>query len=117
MPRQHFYLTNRDEKYLEHKREVLLQRRLEALRNIDLFDSLDQVELQKLAQSLEHRPYAQGDVLFRQGEIDHFLYIIDAGRADLFINDNEGNEAYAFTLEQGAIFGEIGLLDGSERTR
>lgn len=115
MPRQHFYLTNRDESYLEHKREARFAQRLEVLRHIDLFSTLDQMEHQLLARSLEHRPYAQGDYIFREGELDHFLYIINSGRADVFISDDEGNDAYAFSLEQGEIFGEIGLLTGEPR--
>ena len=115
MPRQHFYVTNRDESYLEHKREARFEQRLEALGHIDLFSTLNQSEQQQLARSLEYRPYAQGDFIFRQGELDHFLYIINSGRADVFVSDDEGNDAYAFSLEQGEIFGEIGLLTGEPR--
>lgn len=115
MPRQHFYVTNRDESYLEHKREARFAQRLEALGHIDLFSTLNQSEQQQLARSLEHRPYAEGDFIFRQGELDHFLYIIHSGRADVFISDDEGGDAYAFSLEEGEIFGEIGLLTGEPR--
>jgi len=115
MPRQHLYLTNRDESYLEQKREARFEQRLEALGSIDLFSTLDQMEQKQLAASLGHRPYAQGDVIFRQGERDHFLYLIDSGRADVFVSGDEGDEAYAFSLQEGEIFGEIGLLTGEAR--
>ena len=115
MPRQHFYVTNRDESYLENKREARFEQRLEALGHIDLFSTLNQVEQLQLARSLEYRPYAQGDFIFRLGELDHFLYIINSGRADVFVGDDKGNDAYAFSLEQGEIFGEIGLLTGEPR--
>jgi len=115
MPRQHFYVTNRDESYLENKREARFTQRLEALGHIDLFSTLNQSEQQQLARSLEYRPYAQGDFIFRQGELDHFLYIINSGRADVFVDDDMGNDTYAFSLKQGEIFGEVGLLTGEPR--
>jgi CRP-like cAMP-binding protein len=73
------------------------------------------VEQQQLARNLEHRPYAQGDFIFRQGELDHFLYFINSGRVDVLVRDEVGNDAYAFSLEHGEIFGEIGLLTGEAR--
>ena len=115
MPRQHFYVTNRDESYLESKREARFEQGLAALGHIDLFSTLNQSEQQQLARSLEYRPYAQGDFIFRQGELDHFLYIINSGRADVFVGDDMGNDTYAFSLEQGEIFGEVGLLTGEAR--
>jgi len=115
MPRQHLYLTNKDESYLRHKQEQEFKRRMDAVSCIDLFQSFSQAELETLAQCIEHRPYAEGDIIFRQGDKDHYLYIISAGSAGVYVSEDKGEEHYAFSLEPGEFFGEIGLMTGEPR--
>jgi small-conductance mechanosensitive channel/CRP-like cAMP-binding protein len=115
MPRQHLYLTNRDESYLQHKQDEEFKRRVDAVSGIDLFQSFSPTELESLAQRIEYRPYAQGDVIFRQGEQDHYLYIITAGSVGVYITEGTGEESYAFSLEPGEFFGEVGMMTGESR--
>ena len=115
MPKQHLYLTNRDASYLEQKQEAQHLQRVQLLQGVDLFSTLEPAELESLAVVLEHRPYAEGDVIFRQGDLDFFLYIIISGKVDVFVSNSEVQDVFAFTLQQGEVFGEIGLLTGEER--
>jgi len=115
MPKQHFYLTNRDESYREQKQEAALQHAIDAMSQVDLFHSLSGPELESLCHSLENRPYAEHDVIFRQGDIDSRLYVITAGRVAVYICDESGKENYAFSLGPGEFFGETGLMTGEPR--
>jgi len=112
MPRQHLYLTNRDESYLQHKQDEEFKRRVDAVSGIDLFQSFSTAELESLAQRIKYRPYAESDVIFRQGDRDHYLYIITAGSVSVYVSDDTHKENYAYSLKQGEFFGEIGLITG-----
>jgi small-conductance mechanosensitive channel/CRP-like cAMP-binding protein len=115
MPRQHFYLTNKDESYQQHKHDVEISHVIELLSAIDLFQSFSAAELETLAQRVEYRPYAATDVIFRQGDVDPYLYIITAGSVSVYVDDGSGEESCAFSLQPGEIFGEIGLMTGEPR--
>ncbi|NCF18650.1 MAG: mechanosensitive ion channel [Haliea sp.] len=115
MPRQHLYLTKRNESYLHHKQQAEITRRIDALTKVDLFHSLSEEELENLARRIEHRPYATDDFIFRQGDIDHHLYIITEGKADVTLRNDSGQECFAFSLDPGEFFGEIGMMTGDPR--
>jgi small-conductance mechanosensitive channel/CRP-like cAMP-binding protein len=115
MPRQHFHLTNRDESYLEQKHLKEVSHRREMISQIDLFRSFSPEELDTLADRLKVRPYAESDVIFRQGDLDHYLYIITEGEVSLHIRGAGDEEVYALSLQPGDIFGEIGLMTGEPR--
>lgn len=114
-PRQHLYLTNKDQAYVANKHSQDLTHSIKAISHIDLFQSLSVEELDKLANGMEYRPYAEGDAIFHQGEIDPYLYVLTDGKVDIFITDDKGVENYAFTLNQGDTFGEIGVMTGEAR--
>ena len=97
-----------------HEREV--ERRLTALDPMDLFTSLTEAERRIIAERLTYSPFAQGEIITRQGNVAHWLYILTAGEADIVI-DAEGNERrFINTLGAGSFFGEAGLLTGAPRS-
>lgn len=112
MPRQHLYLTNKDESYLQHKQDQERRCRIDAVSDIDLFQSFSTTELESLAFCMAYRRYAQGGFVFRQGDQDHQLYIITAGTAGVYVDSDTAEESYAFSLQPGEFFGEIGLMTG-----
>lgn len=115
MPRQHLYLTNRDESYLERKHDREIARRMEAVSGIDLFGNFSRGELHTLAERMEYRPYAKDDIIFKEGDLDYRLYVITEGEASFHVIGPEGEENYAFSLSTGEIFGEVGLMTGEPR--
>jgi small-conductance mechanosensitive channel len=115
MPKQHLYLTNRDEPYLEQKREAELRHRVQTLSDIDLFHAFSTEELEHLARHMDHRPYAEGDTIFQKGEHDPYLYIITQGQASVHVEDAQGAEQHAFSLGPGEFLGEVGLMTGKPR--
>lgn len=103
----------------EHRREVHereVERRLTALNPVDLFTSLTEAERRIIALRLTYSPFAQGEIITRQGNVAHWLYILTAGEADIVI-DVEGRERrFVNTLGAGSFFGEAGLLTGAPRS-
>ncbi len=103
----------------EHRREVHereIERRLAALHTVELFASLTGDELRTVAERLTYSPFAQGEIITRQGNVAHWLYMLTAGDADIVI-DSEGSERrFVNTLAAGSFFGEAGLLTGAPRS-
>ena len=103
----------------EHRREVHereIARRLAALRTVDLFTGLTEVELATIAERLTYSPFAQGEVITRQGNVAHWLYMLTAGDADIVIDGEAGERRFVNTLAEGSFFGEAGLLTGAPRS-
>src|ERR1700749_4123225 len=55
-------------------------------------------------------------VIFRKGDNGDCLYGILSGRVRIYSNSAEGAEIMLNVMEEGELFGEIALLDGSTRT-
>ncbi len=115
MPKQHLYLTNRDETYVEQKRGEKLEHRLAAISTVDLFRSLAPDELNMLAHKMDYRPYAQGDMIFKQGDSDHRMYVIASGKAGIYVERDGEEDFFAFSLGAGEVLGESGLMTGEAR--
>jgi CRP-like cAMP-binding protein len=67
-------------------------------------------QIQTVARFEPHR------VIFSKGDKGDCLYGILSGRVWIYSNSAEGAEIMLNVLEQGDLFGEIALLDGSTRT-
>ncbi|MCG3203191.1 MAG: hypothetical protein NFCOHLIN_03110 [Gammaproteobacteria bacterium] len=88
--------------------------RRKALDGVDLFASLSEAERSSLVERLVHAPFVRGDTITRQGAVAHWLYIIVAGEADVWME--LGNERqYITTLKTGSVFGEMGMMTGEPR--
>jgi CRP/FNR family cyclic AMP-dependent transcriptional regulator len=89
---------------------------LEALRSVPLFSSLDDEAAAALRRLLgvEHRP--AGAVLFRAGDRGDRMYLIEAGRVRIHIQDAGGDELTLAELGGGDFFGEMSILDGKPRS-
>lgn len=91
-----------------------LQRRMALLGEVDLFESLAPEELRTLALTLVAAPYVKGSSITRQGRVAHWLYLIVAGEADVWVEQN-GKRTHIATLMPGAVFGEMGMMTGEPR--
>lgn len=58
--------------------------------------------------------YANGKVVFSQGDLADAVFYIQEGRANLRVNSEQGKEAIVALLDAGSFFGE-GCLAGQER--
>jgi CRP-like cAMP-binding protein len=95
-----------------HARE--LGRRLKALRGVEVFASFSDEELKALADRLVYAPFARGGVITRQGMVAHWLYILVAGEAEVWL-EQDGERRLLTTLPAGSVVGEMGMLTGEPR--
>lgn len=90
-------------------------RRVTMLRQVDLFRSLTPDELVRLAAHLTHAPFVRGDVVTKQGDVAHWLYLIIGGECDVWRELERGERKHIATLGAGQVFGEMGLMTGEPR--
>ncbi len=61
------------------------------------------------------RTYADGDLIFREGDVGETMYVIQSGRVRISKVTPSGDITVAI-LEEGAHFGEMALFDGGVRS-
>jgi small-conductance mechanosensitive channel/CRP-like cAMP-binding protein len=115
-PQYHLHLTHKDDRYEQNKQLRTIKEQMEALRHVDLFNSLHDDELVKIAEQLVYTPFAQGEIMMKQGTIAHWLYIIISGEADVFLELAEGKRHKVGTVHGGNLLGEMGLMTGDPRS-
>ncbi len=59
--------------------------------------------------------YEPGQVIIRQGEFGDCMYVIQAGRVEVF-QQADGQEIHLASLEQGDFFGEMAIFDRAVRS-
>ena len=89
-------------------------RRVEALARVELFAALTPEERDALASHLVYAPFVAGDIMTRQGDVAHWLYLVVEGEAEVSREGEAGREVVN-TLAAGSVFGEMGLLTGAPR--
>lgn len=96
--------------------QSFLERRLSALRRADLFSSLTEPVLRRLAGSFMERNYAVGTAIVRAEEPGngHF-YVLAEGEVSVLLEATDGKETVLATLHPGDFFGEMSILDEAPR--
>lgn len=88
------------------------ERRLAALRSIDLFRGLSDDERSILAEKLIYAPFANGDVIVRQGAVGQSLYLLIEGEVDMWRDLPDRPRRHLVTVGSGEVLGDIGLITG-----
>ncbi len=89
---------------------------LELLRPLPLFTALTADELGKIAELCESKNFESGEYIFHEGEPGNRLFIIVEGGVRISRQiPGAGEEALA-VLKRGAMFGEMAVLDRSDRS-
>jgi CRP/FNR family cyclic AMP-dependent transcriptional regulator len=86
------------------------------LAEIPFFQFLDEQERVSLAAQLEEVRLPEGQALFHYGEPGDCLYVIRAGKAEVFFKDDTGTRIVLEVAGAGDVVGELSLLDGGPRT-
>lgn len=89
---------------------------LAMLREIKLFELLDDQESAALCGLLETRHYNKGETIFAAGDAGDSLYIVRSGIVQVFIENYEGQKIVLRENLNGDVFGDISLIDGGPRT-
>jgi small-conductance mechanosensitive channel len=115
IPAQAVFVTQESSQRKAEKADQALAQRLEAINHVEFFHALTPDERQRLAVRLVPAPFAPGDVMTKQGEEAHWLYMLIKGRADVIVEDGQGHSRKVGELGPGDIFGEMGLMTGEPR--
>ena len=86
------------------------------LSSVELFKGLTPDLRQQIEAMLVTRKLAKNETLFQKGDEGDGLYIVLEGSIHISSVSSGGKEASFNVLQPGAVFGEIALLDGGERT-
>jgi small-conductance mechanosensitive channel len=114
-PQSTIHSVTRDEAHAQTVRKREHTRRLEILRRVDLFAGFSDDERNEIADRLQYAPFARGDVITKQGDASHWLYIVAFGDAEVLYEPPGGTPRVVGTLHPGQFFGEMGLLAGEAR--
>lgn len=86
------------------------------LSDISFFDLLDDEDRKDLAGVVDYMKLREGETLFHAGEPGESLYIVRSGAVELYVKDTAGQKIVLTVAEEGALFGELSLLDQGPRT-
>ena len=89
---------------------------VDSLRQVPLFESLDDESAKEFCELLETLDSKAETVVFRAGDAGDAMYIIERGRVRICVRAKDGHEVTLATLGSGDFFGEMALLDGQRRS-
>src|SRR5215213_3442039 len=87
-----------------------------ALRQVSLFQALDDEQIHQISLLLKERRYHKGATIFHQGDPGGCLYLVASGRVRIFLNSVDGREATVRFYGPNSAFGEFSVLDGEPRS-
>jgi len=116
IPAQSVFVTEESTERKSTKRDEEITNRLRVLRGVELFQTLSEEELKKIAERLRSAPFTRGEALTRQGAEAHWLYIITNGSAEVTLSIQDGSRKSIAILHTGDFFGEMGLMTGEKRS-
>ncbi len=81
-----------------------------------LFAKLDDAALGAIVAASQDLELRRGDVLFREDEVPDELFVVVSGRIAIANKSIDGRESMVALMEEGDLFGEMGLFDGRGRS-
>ena len=116
IPEHSVHLVQQNERHTVLQQEHELERRCAALKQVEIFASLEAHELRTLAQSVHVTPFAPGDTITRQGSVAQCLFVLGEGEVDVFSEGQDSSRRELARLAAPAYFGEMSLMTGAPRT-
>ncbi len=96
---------------------------VDLLKEVDIFEGLNEEQYQRVAEICRELHYNNGDVVFEENSKGDELFIINNGRVEIKVSaipekakDGEGAIATIVTLGRGQVFGEVALVDEGLRS-
>jgi small-conductance mechanosensitive channel/CRP-like cAMP-binding protein len=115
-PQQTVHAVQRDEAHAQSVKQRELTRRLQVLNSVQLFAGLSEAEKAEIAERLQYAPFARGDVVTKQGNAAHWLYILAFGDAEVLYEPPGGTAQLIGSVQAGQFFGEMALINGEARS-
>lgn len=89
---------------------------VEFLSQVPIFSTLEPEGLQPLTGKLRPRRYQRGEVIFHEDDPGDRMHIIVEGSVKISVTSEDGREKNIALFKPGECFGEMALLDGSNRS-
>src|ERR1700691_247905 len=89
---------------------------VELLGRVPVFSTLEQDDLERIAQLAVPRAFEPGQVVFREGDASDTCYIVRSGRARATREHSGGRTITLATFGPGDIFGELALFEDERRS-
>src|SRR5260370_6710332 len=103
--------------FLSNRSIRLFPMTIDNLRQVPLFESLDDDAARELCKLLETLDCEADKVLFRAGDAGDAMYVIERGKVRICVQATNGHELTLAELGRGDFFGEMALLlDGQRRS-
>ena len=96
--------------------DITLSRRIAFLRNVPLFADLKEEDLTRIVNDLRLREYAKDEVIFRQGDTSHEVYVIVEGKVRIFKISPSGSETSINIFSTHDVIGEFATMDDRPRS-
>jgi len=93
-----------------------MRRYMENLRNVSLFATLNEKDMEVISKIIFINTYAKGEVVFQEGEKGDSLYIILKGQVKVCLYDEDGREYILAAIGKDGFFGELALIDELPRS-
>lgn len=88
----------------------------ELLKEVSLFQFLDDRERSELAEQLQLVHFQVGETIFQIGEPGEALYVIRSGEVEIFFKNDTGERIVLEVATRGDFVGELSLLDQGPRS-
>src|ERR1700757_1987864 len=89
---------------------------VELLGGVPVFSTLENGDLERIAQLAVPRSFAAGEVVFREGDSSDTCYIVREGRACAIRTHRDGRTITLARFGPGDIFGELALFEDERRS-
>jgi CRP/FNR family transcriptional regulator len=89
---------------------------VELLGQVPAFSTLEQSDLERIAQLAVPRGFEPGQVVFREGDSSDTCYIVRDGRARATHEHGDGRTITLATFGPGDIFGELAMFEDERRS-
>jgi len=89
---------------------------VELLGGVPVFSTLEQGDLERIAQLAVPRDFEPGEVVFREGDSSDTCYVVSGGRARAIRSHRDGRTITLATFGPGDIFGELALFEDELRS-
>jgi CRP/FNR family transcriptional regulator len=89
---------------------------VELLGRVPVFSTLEQADLERIAQLAVPRTFEPGRIVFREGDASDTCYIVRSGRARAVREHADGRTITLATFGPGDIFGELAMFEDELRS-
>jgi CRP-like cAMP-binding protein len=89
---------------------------VELLGQVPAFSTLEQADLQRIAELAVPRQFAPGQAVFREGDASDTCYVVQEGQARAIRRHGDGRTITLATFGPGDIFGELAMFEDELRS-